>query len=579
MIYGRKSSGGMIIGYMRKTIFFLLSILLFSGLTRGVQSAQVKPAPDQRFGMTEAFWMPEEAVDLGVGWERILFYWREIQPTGPDDWNTLHVREEWLAMANAQGRMVVGLLKNTAPWASEDGTEAGIPRGLYLPTDDPENLWAQFVRQIAAYYGPRNVHHWIVWNEPEIRSDVYGHEFSGSVNDYYQLLKVTYKVMKEIDPAATIHLAGLTWWHDQTYLGQLFTLMVNDPEAPLYDYFFDVISLHIYFRSETMTTVISSVRSVEQQFGFNKPIWVNETNAPPNQDPEWPVDRPVFDVDLDQQAWYMVQALSLGFAAGAERISAYKLVDINLPPGGESFGLVRPDLSRRPVYDAYNLSTTYLHGFLEANVAKTPEYFLVSFKRPTGITHVAWARTAVAVDVQIPATMEEARFVDLQGQTTYITPANLYYKLHLEGARCGVECIIGGPPLFVVEDEYQQFNIPDGQEMDADFVTRLAGMDSQVQLLLESMTPVPSKTPKTPSQNSLMMTPEGTDINAGSQLDIQKNPDFSPQSPTGLPAQSNGNSKPTNKESTSTVGIWVIGLGFMIAAGLVIVIHRKPSVG
>ena len=86
--------------------------------------------PDPRFGITEAFWQPEEAAELGVGWERILFYWRELQPDGPDDWNTLHVLEEWLDEADAQGRTVVGLLKNTAPWASEDGTEAGLPKGL-----------------------------------------------------------------------------------------------------------------------------------------------------------------------------------------------------------------------------------------------------------------------------------------------------------------------------------------------------------------------------------------------------------------------------------------------------------------
>ncbi|KPK13314.1 MAG: hypothetical protein AMJ56_02445 [Anaerolineae bacterium SG8_19] len=177
--------------------------------------------PDPRFGITEAFWQTEEAVELGVGWERILFYWREIQPTGPEDWNTLHVLEEWLVEADNQGRTVVGLLKNTAPWASEDGTEAGMPKGLYLSVDDPDNLWANFVRRIAEYYSVRNVHHWIIWNEPEIRSGVYGYEFAGSVADYYQLLKVAYKVMKETDPDAVIHLAGLTWWHDQTFLKRL----------------------------------------------------------------------------------------------------------------------------------------------------------------------------------------------------------------------------------------------------------------------------------------------------------------------------------------------------------------------
>jgi hypothetical protein len=474
--------------------------------------------------------------------------------------------------------MVVGLLKNTALWASEDGTEAGIPKGLYLSPDDPGNLWAQFVRQVAAYYGPRNVHHWIVWNEPEIRPGVFGHEFAGSVNDYYQLLKVTYKVMKEIDPEATIHLAGLTWWHDQTYLGQLLTLMVNDPEGPQYDYFFDAISLHIYFRSETMNSVISSVQAVEQQFGFDKPIWVNETNAPPNQDPEWPVERPVFDIDLEQQAWFMVQALSLGFATGAERISAYKLVDINLPPGGESFGLVRPDLSRRPAYDAYKLITTYLHGFSEVQIAESPEYFLVSFNRPTGTTHVAWARTAAAVNVIIPADLEKANLVDMLGQSALIAPADTGYELHLEGARCDEECLIGGPPLFVVEGENVRFNVPIGSEMNPNSVTGLSDIDSRINLVLDSLIPTPSIVPTTQPQNSLAATSEAEDIISNNQVDTRQMPESAPQTPTETISGSSAYTEQSINESTNTIGIWVIGLGIVVAVGLVLVVRRGYSV-
>ena len=81
--------------------------------------AQAQPAAvDPRFGAIEAFWEPAAAADLGVGWDRILFLWHEVQPTGPQDWNTLHVLEEWLVDAQANGRTVVGLLKSTPPWAA-----------------------------------------------------------------------------------------------------------------------------------------------------------------------------------------------------------------------------------------------------------------------------------------------------------------------------------------------------------------------------------------------------------------------------------------------------------------------------
>jgi hypothetical protein len=198
---------------MIKKQWWMLAILggLLFFVDSGSPVAAERPlqsALDPRFGAVESFWAPAEAAALGVGYERILFYWNEIQPSGPGDWNTLHVPEEWLNEAVAQGREVVGLLKNTPNWATEGEFAAGVPNGLYLPIDDPNNLWANYVRQVSAYYGQRGVRAWIVWNEPDIAPNVYGHEFSGSTEDYYQLVKVAYQVIKAIDPGARVLLGG-----------------------------------------------------------------------------------------------------------------------------------------------------------------------------------------------------------------------------------------------------------------------------------------------------------------------------------------------------------------------------------
>ena len=96
----------------------LLSVLVVLAIVVG-QLAMVQPVvaqdddegtavpPDPRFGAIESFWAAEEAAELDAGWERILFYWNQLQPTGPDDWNTLHVLEEWLDEANTQDRKVL----------------------------------------------------------------------------------------------------------------------------------------------------------------------------------------------------------------------------------------------------------------------------------------------------------------------------------------------------------------------------------------------------------------------------------------------------------------------------------------
>ncbi len=410
------------------------------------------PVSDPRFGAIESFWAPQEAAELGVGWERILFYWNEIQPKDADDWNTLHVLEEWLVEANAQDRVVIGLLKNTPAWATDGDPFSGVPRGLYLPHDDPNNLWANYIRRVVAYYAPRGVHNWIVWNEPEIKKGVYGHEFSGSVEDYYQLLKVAYLVAKEMDPQAVIHLAGWSYWHDPDYLRQFLKVAAADPTAIKNEYYFDLISLHIYFRVETVSSLVQEVDRIQNSFDVDKPIWINETNASPNLNPWWPVKRPVFQVDLDQQAWYVVQAHALGFGAGAESIGVYKLIDILLPDGGESFGILRPDYSKRPAYLAYKTVIEQLRGFNgPAQIQTFPDYFLVNFPLPDGVTRILWTRKARTITLAVPALAETAVIVDALGQEEQIAADDGYYEITLEGARCEKECEIGGPPLFLVE--------------------------------------------------------------------------------------------------------------------------------
>lgn len=411
--------------------------------------------PDPRFGAVEAFWVPEQAAATRLGWERILFYWSEIQPTGPDDWNTLHVDDRWLADAAARGREVVGVLKQTPAWATDGIPSAGVPRGLYAPVDDPANLWANYVRRVAAYYAPRGVHHWVIWNEPDITPDVFGHEFSGSVDDYFRLVQVAHQVMKAVDPQAVIHLAGTTYWHDAVagrpqYLQRFLEVAAADPDAAANGYYFDVISLHIYFRVETIPQIIAATDAIQAQFGLDKPIWINETNAAPNRDPLWPVERPDFVVDLEQQAWFITQAFALGLATGAERVGVYKFTDVLVPPGEEPFGLLRADLSPRPAYTALQTVIAQLSGFEAVRLASTDAAHVVTFTLPDRTVRVAWARGA-ATTVALVALGTDARLVDALGGATPMTARDGGYTLALDAARCPDECLIGGPPVYVVE--------------------------------------------------------------------------------------------------------------------------------
>ena len=444
---------------MQRAVLLIVCLLLFLSLktpTRAQdenstpQPQSTKPAAE--FGAIESFWAPQEAAELHVGWERILFYWNEIQPMDADDWNTLHVLEEWLVEANQQGRVVVGLLKNTPAWATDGDPFSGVPRGLYLPVDDPDNLWANYVRRVVEYYAPRGVHNWIIWNEPEIEAGVYGHEFDGSVEDYARLLQVAYLVAKETDPQAMIHLAGYSYWHDPGYLREFFEVITTFPEAEENGFYFDVLALHIYFRVETVEDLVRQTDELQLEYGLDKPIWINETNASPNLDPWWPVNRPVFPVNLDQQAWYIIQAHALGFGAGAEKIGVYKLIDILLPEGGESFGILRPDYSKRPAYQAYKTTIDFLRGFEDpVTILKRDNFIIVNFKKGNESIRVLWARNDKALELRVAARSGEGQLYDFLGQPLPLIEENGTYRISLEGALCQEGCDIGGPPVFLIE--------------------------------------------------------------------------------------------------------------------------------
>ncbi|MCZ7668301.1 MAG: hypothetical protein M5U34_14485 [Chloroflexi bacterium] len=65
------------------------------------------------------------------------------------------------------------------------------------------------------------------------------------------------------------------------------------------------------------------------------------------------------------------------------------------------------------------------------------------------------------VTVKIPAVGETAVLADYMGNETMIKPENGYYILDLAGTICYEECLMGGPPLFLLENGVDVDRIPD----------------------------------------------------------------------------------------------------------------------
>ena len=434
----------------------LLAILLGLAQPLLVNAA----TPDRRFGAIATFENPTAATQLGAGWTRVRFPWADIQPNDSGQWNTSFFTDQQLNRELAAGREVVGLLVNTPPWALEDGNIPGVPSGLYLRDDDPNNLWAAFVRRIVGQYAGR-INHWIIWNEPDIWEPSYpGRTWGGDVKSFFQLLRVAYNVIKQTNPDATVHLSAFTYYWDVNYgrtpfFTRLLDEIVKDPAAADHHYYFDVASANLYFRPDNVYDLIAWHHQQMREHGFDKPLWLTETNAAPSSDPAWPVANPTFAVTLDEQAYFIIQALAMALAGGASRVAIYKMADVKADHAAnpEPFGLVREDGSRRPAFSAFQVGASYLAGFTEATLAERNDlYAVVTVKRgDSGWTTVAWTRQPSPVKINVPAHAAQATLVDWNGRRQTIAAHDGQYEIEIAGATCTGGCLIGGAPRLIVE--------------------------------------------------------------------------------------------------------------------------------
>ncbi len=537
-------------------------------------------SPDPRFGAVEAFYNQQAASDLNLGWERIIFDWSQLQGSGPHDWNSFQVQDGWIAEAAQHGRQVVGLMENTPQWATDGAKGLGLPRGLYLPIDDPNNLWAGFVRTLVARYVGR-IDHWIVWNEPDIEPPDSGIQFDGSVADYYQLVKVAYLVAKQENPNAIIHLAGLTYYHDTTYhrvayLQRFLNEARKDPSAAANRDYFDVATLHIYHNSDEVYNVTQIMLGILRRNGLKQPLWINETNSEPNSDPVNPWPDPFWIVSLDQQADYLIHAFAMSLAAGAERIAVYKLIDIPAPPPGQyPDGLIRTDGSRRPAYDALKVITTYFRDTRSARLVRTGSTDVVTLDRGSRTTRIAWARSAATAIISLPAFAPEATLVSVNGSTQPIAAINNQYRFTLPGAKCDdprFGCAVGGSPIVLVEDAPAKL---DGRAIVVSTVTpsspcaNCAPAETTTLSLTATLCPDCTSTPT----RTLQATPTPT-----APPQPSSTPTFTPSptssstpAPTVLPSPT-----PTPIASTTDadppIGLFALGAGFGL---LLFVVARK----
>jgi hypothetical protein len=434
-----------------------------------VSGVSAQPESPAYFGVVNGYTHPADMRALGAGWQRITFDWSLIQPDGPRDFEL--VDPAWIQGSTRDDREIVGLIVHTPAWASESGEPNAVPAGLDLPLDDPHNSWARFITRLVTTYAPRGIHHWIIYDEPDVRLGEGPVSFAGEVADYALLLQTASLAAKAVDPDAVIHVAGMNWWTDvaagrEPYLARLLRLLAADPDAAANGYYFDVVTLHISSETQALWDVIAANQSIlESAQVAGKAIWL-ETNAPPTVEPGSDRADSLFSITPVMQADFIVQAAAIALVKGVNRIGIDRLADVpgEFPP----LGLIAEDGTRRPAFTAFQ---RVIDLFAETTAS---EHFsnryaeLIVLDQPDKQVMVMWARenTPLQFVVTTGQVGQSAPLYDSQGDVQEIVSESYDYPaaftIDVPPAQPddkGFMTVAGSPRILVLDQEDDFFHV------------------------------------------------------------------------------------------------------------------------
>jgi hypothetical protein len=315
-----------------------------------------------------------------------------------------------------------------------------------------------------------------MWNEPDLLSF-----WDSSLEDYARLLKVGYLAAKHADSNARVMFAGLANdYRKPNYYEDVLKIFDADPQGPNFDYYHDIFATHNYFYSWQSWWHVYHAGLTMKAFGFNKPIWLNETGVRawddypgPRHDPDSP-----FSATMTEQADFAIQTAFYATFAGADAVFHFQLYDgcgnqpqgTDFPPvgdicndpsypicAGDANGLFRnpPDAAcytqhpdpetARPNYDAFKVLTKYFSnveplwrlrlGDSDNNPITGPQELIAFSKPSTGERIIGmWARFGEDQMVELPATSTQAILIFPDGKVETIFPENGNYMIPLPGA-------------------------------------------------------------------------------------------------------------------------------------------------
>jgi hypothetical protein len=263
----------------------LLLLCFLAALAVSANAQNINPHLNARSTQADAqgfYWMPTAVADdyfdgtssrervrrhmqvahqTGAKYLRCAFTWNAIEPQeGQYNWPFWDMLLEEAERANVQ---LIPYVAYTPEWAAESADQF-----WKRPPRDPK-LYADFMFRIARRYRGR-IHSWEIWNEPDI-----GEYWTGSPDQFAELVKLAAPAIRRADPEATLVLAGMSKGPSP-----FFQTLVKKHHLERH---VDVVAMHGYpeswleERAETVDqTWIGEMNRLLARDGVRRDFWLNE---------------------------------------------------------------------------------------------------------------------------------------------------------------------------------------------------------------------------------------------------------------------------------------------------------------
>jgi len=326
----------------------------------------------------------EEMTDLGIYWQRPHpgpFVWGLIEKEqGSYDWSEVDAEVQ---RSQEYQINIIATIWPFADWDQEvcntrlSSMETKMFReiGEYRGKPCDMEVYSAFVSAVVERYDGDGVDdmpgltmpikYWEVSNEPSMQEDLVF--FTGTPEEYHEILETTYNAVKQADPNAIVVQGGMSGLHGDST--DFWDSVLADGGA---DYF-DIANIHSIGQSSE-NLMASEYRDYLASFEIEKPFWVTEAQYGNKMEKDQPTG--------EEWAFFITKSYVRAYSGGAEKIF---YVGLEESPAVESTWVIGRE-GPQEMYYAFDTLVDKLDGWITVEQIEDDLYLFTGEKT----VYVCW---------------------------------------------------------------------------------------------------------------------------------------------------------------------------------------------